>query len=440
MTKKHVHDDHHHHHHHPRSRARARRATVRSGDAELRRAPLSEGAGAGKTLFFDTFSGIAGDMTVAALVDLGVPFDIVERAISALRLDGVTPRIERAEVGSIGALRFDVVVTKAQAHRHYPDIDALIAKAKLPGPAKSLARSIFKTLGTAEAEVHRIPIEDVHFHEVGAADAIVDIVAAAACISYLGADVVCAPLPLGRGFVKSEHGPLPLPAPATVLCLRGVPTYDPGIARELVTPTGAAIVANAAKSFSEWPSFSPIAIGWGAGTMELPDRPNALRAVLGGADPKATRAAEDTHVVLEANVDDMTGELAGHAIAELLGVGALDAWAAPVTMKKGRPGLVLSVLARREDAPRMAEVILRETSSIGVRYAPVSRVERPRSVRNVTTEYGELPVKVSGGPFGAPIVKPEFEACREAARQHGVPVRVVIDAARVAASMAPRRR
>lgn len=372
-------------------------------------------------------------MTVAALVDLGVPFEVVERAVAVLALDGVSVSIEPARAGSIGALRFDVRVTGRQRHRTYSDIDALLARAKLPPAVKTLARSIFRRLGTAEAAVHRIPIDEVHFHEVGAADAIVDIVSSAACIAYLGAEVVCSPLPMSRGFVDSEHGPLPLPAPATLACLRDVPTYDSGIGRELVTPTGAAIVAGTARRFLTWPSFAPERIGWGAGTMVLADRPNALRAVLGVEARSPDSGDAPTHVVVEANVDDMTGELAGHAIAELLEAGAADAWVAPVTMKKGRPGLVLSAIARKADAARIAEVVLRETSSIGVRYAAVSRIERPRRVDAVQTEFGELPVKVSAGPYGAAVVKPEFDACRDAARRHGVPVRVVIDAARSAA-------
>lgn len=425
------HDHDHEHGHHPDHDhsvpVRARRAGKKSGGTTAHSEALSERAGEGKILFLDTFSGIAGDMTVAALVDLGVPFSVVEHAIAALALRGVSIEVERAHAGSIGALRFNVHVKGTQPHRHYGDIDSLIAHAKLSEPVKRLARSIFRKLGDAEARVHRIPLADVHFHEVGAADAIVDIVAASACLEFLGADVVCAPLPLGRGFVKSAHGRLPLPAPATVACLKDVPTYDSGLNAELVTPTGAAIAAVAAKSFSSWPSFAPERAGWGAGTMTLPDRPNALRAVLG--TPARDGRSADSHVVIEANVDDMTGELAGHAIAEFIQLGALDAWATPVTMKKGRPGLVLSVLARKADAGRLAEAILRETSSIGVRSLPVSRVERPREVRTVTTEYGKLPVKVSSGPYGAPTVKPEFDACRKAAAKHGVPVRVVIEAA-----------
>jgi uncharacterized protein (DUF111 family) len=230
---------------------------------------------------------------------------------------------------------------------------------------------------------------------------------------------------MGRGFVTCRHGVIPLPAPATVGCLRGVPTFDAGIDAELVTPTGAAIVASAASSFTRWPSFAPEHIGWGRGTRELPDRPNALRAILGTPRPLNAEGAL-SHVVLEANIDDMSGELAAHAIGVLLGSGALDAWAAPITMKKGRPALTLSVLSEKDRADHLAEVMLRETSSIGVRRFGVARLERPRRTLEVTTRFGVIPVKVSEGGYGPPQVKPEFDACARAAEAFGVPVREVL--------------
>jgi uncharacterized protein (TIGR00299 family) protein len=265
----------------------------------------------------------------------------------------------------------------------------------------------------------------VHFHEVGAVDSIVDVVGAAACCVYLGAEVVVSPLPLGHGHVHSRHGWLPLPAPATVVCLIGVPTYDAAIAAELVTPTGAALAATVAGRFCRWPSMRPESVGWGAGTTELDDRPNALRVVLGTPTEAEVPDPAD-HVVLEANLDDFTGELAAHAIALLLGRGALDAWVVPSTTKKGRPGMVLSALARREQLRELAELILRETSSLGVRHHFVSRFERPRSTRMVHTRYGDLPVKSSGGPYGPVHDKPEFDRCVEAARLYEVPVQEVL--------------
>jgi uncharacterized protein (TIGR00299 family) protein len=419
----------------PRERRRSPGLRVTSAElrgsalaAQAHRVPIAEGAGRGKTLFLDAASGIAGDMTIAALVDLGVPLEVVERAVSLLPLRGVALRLEQAHAGAIGASHFEVFAASDQPERRYRDIDRMIEKAKLSIDTKDLARRIFRRLGEAEAEVHRIALDEVHFHEVGAVDAIVDIVGAAACFSYIAAEVVSSPLPLGRGFVECRHGTLPLPAPAAVACLRGVPTYDGGVEAELVTPTGAAIVATVAHRFETWPSMVPERIGWGAGTAELSDRPNALRAVLGTRTvPEASGSERSaTHVIVEANLDDSTGELAGYAIGALLAAGALDAWATPTTMKKGRPGIILSALARRPDAERIAEVVLRETSSIGVRYTPVFRVERPREIRLVETRFGEIPVKVSGGPYGAPVVKPEFDACVEAAARAKVAVRVVI--------------
>jgi uncharacterized protein (TIGR00299 family) protein len=370
-------------------------------------------------------------MIIAALVDLGVPLTVVRDAVAALPLKGVRLALENAQAGAIGATRFEVVVAGKQPERSYSEIDAMLARASLDAPVAELARAIFRKLAEAEAEVHRIDLAKVHFHEVGAVDAIVDIVGAAACFVYLGAEVASSPLPMGRGFVTCRHGVLPLPAPAAVVALKGVPTYAAGIEAELVTPTGAAIVATVAKRFLSWPSIAAERVGWGAGTSVLPDRPNALRVVLGSEASLAATGFDEgaTHVVVEANVDDMTGEAAGHAIAALLSGGALDAWASPVVMKKGRPGLVVSALARQPDAERVATVMLRETSSIGVRYQPVRRVERPRAMHVVTTRYGEIPVKVSGGPYGPAVVKPEFDACATAAERAGVPVRAVIEEA-----------
>ena len=367
-------------------------------------------------------------MTIAALVDLGVPLDVVTRAVEALGLEDVSVRVEAALAGAIGATRFHVLAPGAQAERDYHHIDHLLGAAKLPAEVKALSRAIFRKLGEAEARVHRIPLDQVHFHEVGAVDAIVDIVGAAACLEHLGAEVVCSPLPMGRGFIDSRHGRLPLPAPATLACLAGAPTYDAGIAGELVTPTGAAIVGTVARRFEAWPSLAPERIGWGAGTKVLPDRPNALRVVLGTA-PSGRRASADpgaTHVVVEANIDDASGEIVGHAIAKLIEAGALDAWATPVTMKKGRPGLVISAMAESAQASRVGEVMLRETTSIGVRLTSMARIERPRTSITVATRFGEIPVKVSSGPYGEPVIKPEFDACASAAARANVPVRAVI--------------
>jgi pyridinium-3,5-bisthiocarboxylic acid mononucleotide nickel chelatase len=410
-------------------------ADARHGDALAFGNPrLPRAAGVGKVLYFDCFSGVAGDMSVAALVDLGVPFDVVRDAVAGVGLRGVSVDIRAAQTGVIGGVRFVVEQTERHPERSYGEIVRLLAAAELDADTRTRAQQIFLRLAEAEAFVHRSSLDAVTFHEVGAVDAIADVVGAAAALAYLGAELVCAPLPMGHGTVTCRHGVLPLPAPATVACLRGVPTYDANVEAELVTPTGAAIVASQAIRFQRWPSLQPLAIGWGAGTRELPDRLNALRAVLGTPlAPNVELATSVTHYVIEANVDDMTGELAAHAITKLLEAGALDAWALPITMKKGRPGLTLSALTAAASLSIVETVLFRETSSIGLRRVGVSRTERPREMLEVETTFGKLPVKVARGPYGPPQLKPEFDACAAAAALHDVPVRTVLAAAMAAA-------
>jgi uncharacterized protein (TIGR00299 family) protein len=431
MGKAHEHHPHAHDHDHAHEDAHAQ-AHAHEHEHAHEVAVLPEGAGVGKVLFFDAFSGTAGDMTIAALLDLGVPFSVVEGAVAALPLEGFHLHRGHAHRSGIVATTFDVHVESPQPERTYGAIDAMLALAQaLDGRIRELARRIFRRLGEAEAAVHKMALADVHFHEVGAVDAIVDIVGAAACLAYLGAEVVAAPLPMGRGFVHARHGVLPLPAPATVECLRGVPTYGVDLDAELVTPTGAAILATSAARFERWPSFAPEHIGFGAGHRELPDRPNLLRVILGSRPPTQEESA--SHVVLEANVDDLTGELAEHAIGALLAAGAVDAWATPIVMKKGRPALTVSALAPAARADAVAATFLEQTTTIGVRRLPVTRSERPRRVVTVETAFGPISVKVSEGPYGPPLMKPEFDECAAAAKAHGVPVREVLAAALAAA-------
>jgi uncharacterized protein (TIGR00299 family) protein len=401
------------------------RVTLLEGDPEAHREPLQHRAGSGKTLFFDLFSGIAGDMTLAALVDLGVPAHVVQAAVARLALPGVRVTFRRARTGALGATHVTVEADAEQPDRRFGTIRVLIERSELSDTEKALALRIFQRLARAEARVHRVPLDEVEFHEVGSVDSIVDIVGTAACLDFLSARVIASPVPLGRGSVYTAHGKLPLPAPATLECLEGVPTFEADLDAELITPTGAAIIGSMAESFVRWPPLTPERVGWGAGTMAFADRPNALRVVLGSANP---RHGGSDLVVLEANLDDMTGELVGHVIALLLEAGALDAWAAPITMKKGRPGLVLSALVRVATADELSTLMLRETTSIGVRRTPADRTERPRRSVQLETRFGLLPLKVSEGPYGPVQVKPEFDACVRAAEAHGVPVRVVLAA------------
>jgi uncharacterized protein (TIGR00299 family) protein len=374
-------------------------------------------------------------MIIAALVDLGVPPTVIAEAAAALPISGVHIHFGTSVKSGIVASKLDVHVESAQPERTYAAVRSILDSSSLTPRVKELAHATFRKLAEAEAKVHRSPIDDVHFHEVGAIDALVDVVGSAAALDWLDATLVVSPLPMGRGFVKARHGVLPLPPPATVECLRGWPTYDGRLDFEFVTPTGAAIVASHARAASRWPAMAPSQVGWGAGTANLADRPNLLRAILGDANASASDGhGEDTHVVIEANLDDATGELLGAAIDSLLAAGALDAWAAPITMKKGRPAFTLSALARAPDADRIAHAMIRETTSIGVRRYGVSRIERPRRMVSVETAYGPIALKISEGPFGPPQIKPELDASVAAAHAHGVPLREVMRAAIAAAS------
>ncbi|MBL8601222.1 MAG: nickel pincer cofactor biosynthesis protein LarC [Myxococcales bacterium] len=394
--------------------------------------PLSHGAGVGKTLHLDCFSGIAGDMLVAALLDLGVPREAITQSLDALDLDGYTIAQGPKTESSIVATRFVVTVTAPQPHRTFRAIRAMLEGALLPEGVRQRAVAAFRVLAEAEGRIHRMPPDEVHFHEVGAVDAIVDIVAASAALDWLGARVVAAPVPMSHGFVRAAHGMLPVPAPAVVEILSGVPTYGVDVPVELVTPTGAALLKANATAFARWPAITPRGTGFGAGTRTLPGgRPNLLRVVLGdSAGPDTQRGpGAATHSLIEANLDDVSAQVAAHVTDTLLREGALDAWATPVTMKKGRPGVVLSALAHVGDRERLGRVMLRESPSLGVRFAEVHRAERPRRVVEVSTAYGVVAVKVADGDALPVTAQPEFEVCKSLAAAAGVPLREVQAAA-----------
>jgi uncharacterized protein (TIGR00299 family) protein len=387
---------------------------------EAARPPLQPGPVASRIVYLDCFSGIAGDMTLAALVDAGVPLPAIEERLGTLGVEGwriVTRRVARS---GIGALKLDVEIDPRQPERTWVSIRTTIEAAALPEGARARALSIFGRLAEAEARVHRIPVDEVHFHEVGAVDAIVDVCGTAIALDWLGAGVASAPVPHGRGFVQARHGVLPIPAPAALEALRDAPTYGVDVPHELATPTGAAIVGALAESFGPLPPMQIEAIGWGAGTAELVDRPNLLRVVVGRALAPVAAAL----VVLEANVDDMSPEIAGWLVERLLGAGALDAWLAPIQMKKGRPGVMVGVLARTADRALVESVLLAESTTIGVRAHAVDRRELPRHIETVSTPYGQIPVKVATDGL-AHNAAPEFEACRRAAEEHGVPLKDV---------------
>lgn len=382
---------------------------------------------ASKVLFLDCPSGAAGDMIVAALLDLGLELSIVEETVRSLGVPGIRLSAQKVEVGSIAATRFIVEAEGPQVERPYRDIVTLIQNSTLDERTRALSLRIFETLGRAEARVHGVALDEVHFHEVGAIDSIVDIVGAAALFTRLGARVMASPLPLGKGHVETRHGTVPLPAPATLLCLTGVPTYASGLETELVTPTGAAIIKVVADEFMSWPEMRPLGVGYGAGTRALPDRPNALRAVLGTMDAPfdgdLVSSAQDV-VLLEANIDDSSSEVMGYALEKALQAGALDAWLTPIVMKKSRPGFLFSVLARPEEKENLARVLLLETSTIGVRERRMARYVLPRRTEILESSWGPVRFKVSGSP--PMTVKPEFEDAAAIAQRENIPLRVVL--------------
>jgi hypothetical protein len=378
-----------------------------------------------KICYFDAFSGIAGDMTVAALVDAGAAFEPLAGALDSLGM-GATFRVEKVSRGGIAATRFVVEGGEQRAHRHLPQILRMIDAGTLPDQVKENAAAIFRKLGEAEARVHGVPVEKIHFHEVGAVDSIADIAGAAMGLFLLEVDQVHAsPVNVGGGAVTTEHGLLPVPAPATVALLEGRPVFSRGPQAELTTPTGAAILATLAVSFGPLPPMRISGAGFGAGTKEFREQANVLRVILG----EASGAAEAASVaVLEANIDDSTPETLGYAMERLLEAGALDVTLTPVHMKKNRPGVTLSVLARPEDRERLAALVFAETSTLGLRIHVAERRVEARSVVEVETRFGTLRVKVSAS--GA--VAPEYEDCRKLARETGAPLREIMTEAGLA--------
>jgi pyridinium-3,5-bisthiocarboxylic acid mononucleotide nickel chelatase len=394
-----------------------------------------------RVLYFDAFAGISGDMTVGALVSLGVAPDLIERELAGLPVRGFEVRFSDREVHGIRAVKFDVSLRKralkdrAGEHRLFRDIRASIEGSKLRLPCKEKALAIFTRLAEAEARVHGVAVDAVEFHEVGAVDSIVDIVATAIGMVEIGAERVCvSTLPLGCGTVKSRHGPMPVPAPATVELLKGYPVRIGDGEGELVTPTGAAIVSTFAKPGQVLPPLRVEAVGYGAGTRTLTDRPNVLRLLVGTAD---VACGADEMVVLETNIDDTSPELYDYVMEQLFAAGARDVSLAPLQMKKNRPGTLLRVIADPASYNILAGIILRETSAIGVRWFPVRRIVLPREKIEVDTEFGTVQVKISRAPDGTVNIAPEYDGCRRLASERRVPLKIVYQAAIAAARQTP---
>ncbi len=376
-----------------------------------------------KIAYFDAFSGISGDMTLGAFLHLGLSWEGLVEEIRKLPLSGYRLLREEKVVQGIRGVRFRVELeAKGEGERSFPEIVSMLESSPLLPPVKQKALSIFSVLAEAEARVHGITPQEVHFHEVGAVDSIVDVVGAAFGLYALGVEEVwVSPLPMGKGLVSSRHGVLPVPAPATVELLKGMVVKMQEGEAEMVTPTGAAILAALARK-GEVPEMEVVGVGYGAGEKEFSDRPNLLRVVLG---KKVDPDLHEDLWVLETNIDDLNPQLYEHVMESLLAAGARDVFLAPIYMKKGRPGVLLWVLARPEEREQLGTLMFRETSTLGIRYFPVKRWALHREVREVTTAYGSVRVKVARDPEGRESIAPEYEDCRRLARERGVPLKAV---------------
>jgi hypothetical protein len=432
--------------------------------------------------YLECFSGMSGDMFLGALVDAGVPSEVLEETVAAL---GVGARLEISRVvrSGISATKIDVWVDgekdlprevyweRAESeHHHEPsehshshdhhehahshpgevsrtgvsaphehsharglvEIRQIISAASISETAKKTAISIFEALGRAEAKIHNTSLESVHFHEVGAVDAMVDIVCAAVGAEALGVDeIICSPLNVGGGTVKCAHGTLPVPVPATVELLAGAPVYSSGIQAELVTPTGAAIVKTLASRFAAFPEMKIAKSGYGAGSRDFPGHPNVVRLTVGEAasNTLAAKTASETITVLEANLDDMNPQVFGYVMDRLFDEGALDAFGVPVQMKKGRPGMLLTILCKPEDASKLTQLIFTETTTLGVRRRDEMRQTLARRWESVSTPWGEVRIKIASMNGTVTNYAPEYEDCRRIAAEHHVPLKTVIQEA-----------
>ncbi|MBS3733586.1 MAG: nickel pincer cofactor biosynthesis protein LarC [Phycisphaerae bacterium] len=387
-------------------------------------------------LHVDCFSGAAGDMIVGALLDAGCDFDALRSDLAKLPLTDYALRAEKVTRQGLAGTKFHVDLAESPTtasgapQRHLTDILAMIASAGLAPRAADRAKRIFTRLADAEARAHDIARDEVHFHEIGAADSILDIVGACVALELLEVDrLVCGPIPIGHGTIHCAHGTMPAPAPATALLLSGARTVSADVPREVTTPTAAAVLTTLAETFGPLCELDVRAVGYGAGSRDDGPMPNLLRVYLGEPGDAGTA---DTVVELTANLDDCTGEWIGATIDALLSVGCLDAWVLPITMKRSRPGWMLCALAAPSDVTRAEQIIFRQTTTFGIRRRAASRTKLARSFQTVETRYG--PVRVKLGRLGNEVVTvaPEFADCLAAAETHHVAPREVLAAAQAA--------
>ncbi len=395
-----------------------------------------------KFLYLDCFAGISGDMFLGALIDLGISLQELSNRLAGLRLEGYRLAAEKTFKHGISGTKFSVLILQKQPHhRHLPDILHIINESILPGPIKEKSSEVFISLAAAEAKIHNIPADQVLFHEAGAIDSIIDIVGTVTALEILEVEqVLCSPLPLGSGFIECAHGTLPLPAPAALELLRGMPTTTCDIHGETITPTGAALVKTLAAGFGPLPSMQILSIGYGAGEADR-NIPNLCRAILGESlniesEPVwGDELTEDFLNLVEANIDDMNPEFYDYIIPLLFSAGAVDVYLTPVIMKKGRPAHVITCLVPDRQMSSVITSLLAETTTLGVRTSSCRRYKLTREITTVQTTYGPIRVKLGRHPATGSVlnIAPEWEDCKTAAQENGIPVKIVYDSAKTEA-------
>ena len=387
-----------------------------------------------KIAYFDCIAGASGDMLLGAMLDAGLEVEALKENLKALHLENEFElKAQKVNKNGFGATKVDVLLHEPYEHqhgRHLVEIESLIRKGSLTETIQEKAIGMFRRLAELEAGIHGKPVGEVHLHEVGGVDTIVDVVGTLLGLDSLGVEqVFSSPLPLGRGFVQGAHGLIPLPAPATVALLKGIPVQGSEIEMELVTPTGALLLSTLCKAFGPIPAMTLSGQGYGAGGRDLPI-PNVVRLLLGERSEVHGQGTEiDTLMMLETNIDDNSAEVDGYVMEQLLASGALDVFFTPIQMKKNRPATLISILSRPEDVEKLELLLFRETSTLGVRRQSVERRCLERTSEVVDTSYGPIRVKVARLPDGTSKHAPEFEDCKRAALAHGVPLRKVYDAA-----------
>ena len=386
--------------------------------------------------YFDCFAGASGDMILGALLDAGLDLASLKGELEKLHLghfDLDAAKVTKKGMGGSQAIIHIDEHHHGHHHRHLSDIVKIIEESRLKDSVKEKSRAIFTRLAQAEAKVHRTTMESIHFHEVGAMDAIIDVVGAAAGFELMGIEkIYCSALHVGSGFVTCAHGTLPVPAPATAELIQGLPVYSTGVEGELLTPTGAAILTTLASEFGGLPNMSISSIGYGAGTSE-PDIPNLLRVLIGDSRELLNDYEQERVAVIETNIDDMNPQIYDHLIQKILIKGGLDVCLTPIQMKKNRPGTLLNVICPLELVGTISDIIMRETTSIGLRWRMENRIKAHREIREISTRFGPIKIKTASVNGSLINISPEYDDCRRVALEKDVSLKEVMDAVKKAA-------